>query len=159
MPYPLWPGSPDKAGLVALVGQRCTRVPQPLKTIFESSSWIQSPGTQRWPENKVRKHRTPTSCKESTLSFKKGREGLGKLWELSQVSRSRPSQTKTKSVETYRQKRIRALSNSLWNSTHQQPPVPQNEVRRIMCQWMSPMEHLCGSCQVRRHGDHNICFQ
>lgn len=106
MPYPLWPSSPGpKLGWwpwSARGGQGIPSHPrQYLSPAPGSKVWPHRGALQRrmWPENKVRKRRRPTSCEESIPSLKKGREGLGRLWELSQVSQSRTSQTKTNQAE------------------------------------------------------------
>ena len=63
-------------------------------------------------------------------------------------------------MEGYIQQKVRAVSNSLWNSTHQEWLFPQNEVKRKhFPENVPPLEHFSRQLPIRsqviRHKDHS----
>lgn len=63
-------------------------------------------------------------------------------------------------MEAYTQKKVRAVSNSFWNSTHQEWLFPQNEVKRKhFPENIPPLEHFSRQLPIRSQVIQSICLQ
>lgn len=122
-PSPGWSAMPTAASSPRLelgcwlVGQRHPSVLQPPGAGFGSSSWIQGLGTQRWLQRTVwlrtrcKRPGEPPPAEGAPPLKGAGKQQVGLTAQ--RASGSGPWETKPTSMGTSRQRRARALSNSL----------------------------------------------